>query len=711
MIEWLKRALRRQPARAAAGKDSDRPGPAGDAFACHASGDWQRAVLLLEPLAKQYPDDARILYRLGDALFQLGRAPEALPHLQRATALSDDEAEIHYKLGNVLLELERLDGALSCYQRALEREPRHARSLANTGVIRETQGRVEDAIDCYRGAIDADGGLLPARRNLAALLQRSQRFEESENVYRGLLERDSASALDWGNLGKLLHAQHRYDDALDAYERALQLDRAQPEFLNNIGTIHQERKSLQLACRYFEQAIAVAPEFTLARLNLAVARLSMGLSADATSAFREVLAFEPQNVHAARYVLLSLLYQHIDADALFAEHVAFGRRFAPGKQPATFAGRATGTARRLRVGYVSSDLYSHPVGYNLLPIIEHHDRNAFEVLLYADVAKPDHVTRWYREHATWRVIDGRTDEDVARMIREDSIDILVLLAGRFDANRPLIATYRPAPIQVSFHDPATSGLDDMDYLIADRTLVPRRTTERFTERVVCLPTFYIHPPLTNVPPPTEPPSARKGGITFGSFNKESKVGPDVVALWSRVLHAAPGSRLLLKHMATFSIPDVRSRYAALFREHGVGEERLIFPDESEESRGHHLARYAQIDIALDPFPFTGSTTTFEALWMGVPVVTLLGERMVGRWSAAMLRKVGLAHLIARDESQYVEIARALAADPAALARLRRELRERVARSPLCAERARTRQLERLYRRMWAIWVARNAAGS
>jgi len=255
------------------------------------------------------------------------------------------------------------------------------------------------------------------------------------------------------------------------------------------------------------------------------------------------------------------------------------------------------------------------------------------------------------------------------------------------------------------HDPATSGLAEMDYLIADRALVPRHTTEQFTERVVCLPTFFLHPRLDEAPYDPKLPAARNGWITFGSFSNLPKINENVVATWAKVLLAVPESRLLLKYMDLYTLPGVRSRYLSLFRQYGIGEERLIIPVQGAENRADHFARYFQVDIALDPFPFTGSTTTFEALWMGVPVVTLEGDRMAARWSTAMLRKVGLSQHIARNEAEYVEIARQLASNPGELAGLRAELRERVARSPLCAEETRTLQLERLYRRMWKIWTA------
>ncbi len=760
MLDWLRKAIRPSAATAAA-------------FSAHDAGDWARAVTLLAPLAQARPDDAQVHYRLGDALYQLERAQEALAPLERAVQLAGNVATHHYKLGNALMDLERLDESLACYRRALALEPRHAQSLANTGAVLEMQGKTEEALDHYRRAIAANGALRPARLNLATLLHRTERFAEAVAAYQGLLELDPGSAPDWDNLGNayqgleryedaarcyeralaidpaipgahyrlgiallglgkyaeseaaarraveitpghpegwvnlgdVLQAQRRFDEALAAYQRGLELNPGIPELLNNMGVAHRNKQSLEEASRFFERAVEAFPGFASAQVNLSSARLTFGLTAEAVAGFREVLEKEPRNEPAARHLLMARLYQSSTAEELFEEHLSFARRFAAAADAAPVWNAAAAPGRKLRIGYVSSDLRMHPVGYNLAAVIQNHDRNAFEVHVYSNVKRPDYMTRWFQEQVdVWHSIVPLSNRAAAELIRQDQVDILVLLAGRFDDNRPLLAIHRAAPIQVSMHDPATSGLAEMDYLIADRALVPRHTPEKFTERVVCLPTFFLHPPLNDAPRHAAPPVARNGWITFGSFNNPAKLNEDVVALWARVLSSVPGSRLLLKYLNLFTIPSVRLRYTGLFRKHGIDEGRLILPGEAAEERTQHLARYGEIDIALDPFPFTGSTTTFEALWMGVPVVTLEGSRMVARWSTAMLRKAGLPQLIAGNEAEYVEIARTLAGNPGELARLRGELRERIARSPLCAEQARTRQLERLYRRMWAIHV-------
>lgn len=773
MLDWLRRTFSpgaRAPAAPSAPDHASHKSVA-DAFSVYQSEDWLRAAALLQPLAAERPGDAEVLYRLGDAMYQLNRLQEAMPPLERAVEINGNSAAYLYKLGNVFKDLERPEEALERYRRALQLEPRHAPALNNTGAVLETLGKLDEALDYYRQAMRADATLLPARSNLAVLLHRMERYAEATEVYETLLQLQPDSIMDWCNLGNAyqglgryedavhcyeralaldpgsadahfrsgvallnlekypeaeaaarraaqiaptvpqgwvnlgntLEAQARFDDALGAYEHGLKLNPNMPELLNNIGAAYKHKGALDKALTFFERAVAIAPTYAVARANLATLRYSLGQVDEAVEGYRAILKSDPQNVHAARHLLMALLYQPISNEDLFEEHLAFARRFASGDRSTPRDKADARSGGKLRVGYVSSDLCRHPVGFNLVPLVQHHDRDEFEVYFYSSVRQPDDITRWFREQAdAWRSITNLSEASAAELIRKDGIDILVLLAGRFDDNRPLLATYRPAPVQVSMHDPATSGLAEMDYLIADRGLVPRRTGEKFTERVACLPTFYLHPPIRRAAAPAEPPRARDGRVTFGSFNNPAKLNEDVVALWAQVLRAVPGSRLMLRYQGLFSIPSVRARYLDLFSSHGISEDRLIIPPEPKDGREQHLARYHQIDIALDPFPFTGSTTTFEALCMGVPVVTMEGERMAARWSLAMMRKVGLADLVAHCPVEYVEIARGLASDPDELARLRGALPERVARSPLCAEHLRTRQLERLFRVMWKM---------
>jgi len=675
-------------------KDLERPD---DALAC-----YQRALAI-------EPAHAQALNNAGTVLEGQGRTEEALRHYREAVAADRALTPAHGNLATLLLRLGRTAEAAKAYEALVALNPRSAGDWCNLGNAYQASERYEDALPCYEKALAIDPALAGAHYQRSTALLSLGRYADAEAAARR--SADLAPSTEcWSLLGEILQMQYRFDEALGAYQHGLRIDPDAPALLNNVGAAYRHKGDPDSACRFFERAIAASPQFIAPRLNWVTTRFGLGLVEGAAERYREILDIEPTHAHASRQLLTALLYLPGGPDELFEAHRDFSRRLASSirKLPVP---RRSGTARRkLRIGYLSSDLRKHPVGHNMTPVFRHHDREAFEIYVYSAARQPDDMTRWFRSQAlAWRQVAYLSDEAVANQVRQDEIDILVLLAGRFDDNRPLVAAYRPAPVQVSLHDPATSGLEEMDYLIADRTLVPRDTTERFTERVICLPTFYLHAPLDDAPPPSPAPAARQGQVTFGSFNNPSKVNDRVIALWARVLHAVPESRLLLKFLHVFGIPSVRERILERFREHGVPPERIVIPADPGETRDQHLARYAQIDIALDPFPFTGSTTTFESLWMGVPVVTLAGDRMVSRWSAAMLRKVGLAHLVARSEADYVEIAKTLAAEPGGLGELRQGLRERVARSPLCDGPARVRQLERLYRRLWARWLARQAA--
>jgi len=272
------------------------------------------------------------------------------------------------------------------------------------------------------------------------------------------------------------------------------------------------------------------------------------------------------------------------------------------------------------------------------------------------------------------------------------------LAWRFDVNRPLIAAHRPAPVCVSFHDPDTTGMSGFDYVIADAVLAPKRGEQYFSERIARLPSYYLHQPLSDAPPVNSLPALSNGYLTFASFNNPAKLNTAVIALWSQLLTALPTARLLLKYKGIFAEPYVRDHLLAQFAQHGIHAERLTLIS-ADESAADHLARYHAVDISLDPFPFNGSTTSFESLWMGVPVLTLAGQSMVSRWGASILTRVGLTEWITASESSFLQTAQVLAADLPGLSALRLTLRDKVETSALCNAPRYTRHWERLLRYM------------
>lgn len=359
---------------------------------------------------------------------------------------------------------------------------------------------------------------------------------------------------------------------------------------------------------------------------------------------------------------------------------------------------------KLRIGYLSSDFHDHPVGHNTLALIGNHDHTKVEVFCYAHETKEDDITGRFKEGADhWRPITGLSDQEIAALIGDDGIHIMVYLGGHFDNNRPSVATLRPAPVQVSLFNGTTTALNEMDYWLTDGVLHPSNTTEQFTEELVPVPSFFVWPPPRDAPPVSTPPADANGFITFASFNKPGKINNAVLDLWSDVLGAVPDSRLMLKYKDFLETPSLRQRILGHLKANAIAEDRITLIS-TDDSYQDHLACYAQADIGLDTFPFSGATTTFQALWMGVPVISLMTDRFIGRMGGALSTHAGLGDLAVDNRQAYVDQAAALAADLPRLRDLRASLRDRVANSPLCDGPGYAASVEEVFKDMWkARW--------
>jgi protein O-GlcNAc transferase len=529
--------------------------------------------------------------------------------------------------------------------------------------------------------------------------------------------------------GNLLAEAGETNAAALRYRRALALAPALAEGVYNLGTTL--RSSEAKARHWLQRATALTPARADAWANLAV---SGGPPADSHRAAKTALVLAPSHpvgwvahglaalglldaeeaVRANRRALAAddrrrepwinlLTAIHYDPSTSSAEIFATIRRWA---RLMTEDGRHQPPPReqtppRLRIGYLSADLRRHVVAGNLIGLVAHHDPARFETFFYAAVRRPDEVSHALMRHGTWRSIADLEDRDAAALIREDRIDILVCLAGHTSGNRPAIPALRPAPVQLSLFDLSTTGLGSMDGWITDAVLHPTDTRERFTERLLRLPRcLYLEQPPEFSPPPGPPPSAGGAPITWGCFANPAKLTEVALATMARILAATPGSRLLLAYTDRYAQPMLVDRVAAALARWGVGRDRLIVSTEAL-ARDAHLARIGRADIALDSFPFNGSTTTFETLWMGVPVITLAGERFLGRVGASLLTAIGETSLIAASLDDYVAKAVALAGDGERLQRLRAELRPRLLASPLCDASAYARAVEALYLDAWA----------
>ena len=708
------------------------------------SGRPDAAVDMIERAIRLRKDVHFYYGNLGNALRACGKLDEAAARYKRALALKPDFAEAHNNLGSVLKSQGKIDQAIAHFERALASNPDYADAHNNLGHARQMQGRSDEAITCYQRAIalrptlaQAHGnlgrafrhrgeldraaaafaqavGLAPedaeAHADLANVLKAQGRLDEAAAEYECALARKPDYAEVSNNLGSTLQDQGRLDEAVACYERALAAkpDLAQAHY--NLGTVRKYQGRLDMAAACFEQALAHEPRHIFALCDLATIRMALGDFTGARDLYARAIAARPEEPLPFRFYLASLLYDpELTPETLFAEHRRFDESLAQprGVAPTPVSGRRD-PDRTLRVGWLSADVRDHPVMRNLLPIFAHRDRSRFEDVLYGEPAQPNEIQATLRRAAEWRPTAGLSDAQVAERIRADGIDILMVLAGHFDRNRPQVAAFRPAPVQMSVFDPATSGLTAMDYIVVDTVMAPAHRAERFTERPLRLPNLYLHPTPTDAPEPGPPPVAARGKITFGCFNNPTKLNDRVLELWARVLDRVPESRLVLRYFNQFQSGLLRERVMGIMGNRGIDPSRIDMGGTHEPAAGH-MAQYAQVDIALDPFPFTGSTTTFEALWMGVPIVTLIGRTVLSRWTFSMLCKVGLGELAAETPDDYVAVAARLAAAPERLARLRTELRPVVAASPLCDGRRTTRHLERAQRATWRRWCARGEA--
>ena len=553
------------------------------------------------------------------------------------------------------------------------------------------------------GEIDS---LLTAVAEGAQDLYAKARYGQAEDVYRDILRWASEHPQALHGLGMTFFKRGNSREGIPFLEKAIDFKPDYEEAYFNLAGMLKSLDRLDEAEQRFRQALALNPKNAAALSNLAGVLWTQGRAAAAVELFRQALARRPGFGPAVTGLLLSFNYvSGTTSEEVLTEHRAWGTTFERDIKPCRRWLTLPDPEKRLRIGYVSSDLGHHPVGYFMVNPITHRHRDRIEVFCYSNRNGDDDLTRYFREHSDcWRQIHGLSDDEVAKLVRQDRIDILVDLSGHTGGSRMGLFARQPAPVQVSWLGyPNTTGLTRITYRLTDAVAdPPGRSDELHTERLVRLPSGF----LCFFPPPDSPevsklPAAQTGQLTFGSFNNLAKVTPEVVAVWSRILVAMPKARLIIKR-SSFRDAATRNRYLAMFAAHGVSEDCLeLLP--STETHAEHLKIYNVVDVALDTFPYNGTTTTCEALWMGVPVITLKGESHVGRVGASILTRIGLDDYVAADADAYVAKAVALADDIEGLALTRELLRNRMASSPLCNGPAFCTTLENAYREMWQTW--------
>jgi predicted O-linked N-acetylglucosamine transferase (SPINDLY family) len=566
-------------------------------------------------------------------------------------------------------------------------------------------GRLPEAEHLCRAALRAD----PAHAETLNLLGRIMHALGRPGIGAAFIQKALAHQPDNAafhrSLGATLLARHRPEEARASFQRALDLVPDCPKAHALLGGALLDLDRFEEAEAALRRAVLLGPERATSHNSLGVALLTQADVEAAIGAFDQARALAPDSPHHHSGLLFASHYvPERTREELFVEAARWGERHARPLEAGIEAHANTPDPdRRLRIGYVSADFHRHPVGYFLETVLLNHDKSQVEVFCYSNSTRIDEMTSRLQARADhWRTLVGTTDAEAAELVRSDGIDLLVDLSGHTGGNRLLLAARKPAPVQamwLGYFD--TTGIRAIDYVIADERVCPPDADRWYVESIARLPRCYLcYTPPEGAPEVAPLPADASGQITFGCFNNLPKVSAEVVALWSRILRAVPGSRMVLKS-SPLAASRVRERYTRWFAEGGITADRLTFLGKSPHVE--YLAAYGGVDIALDPFPYTGGTTTVDGLWMGVPAITLEGDRFVSRMGVSHLTAVGLTDFIVPTREAYFDKAVALAGDLPRLRELRATLREQVAQSPLCDGAGFTGELEAAFRMMWRTW--------
>jgi predicted O-linked N-acetylglucosamine transferase (SPINDLY family) len=664
----------------------------------------KEAIPALQKATQLLPDDEEAHSNLGNVLQELGDPGNALLSYQRALQIKPDLADAHCNLGNALHDLGQLHESMASYRRALQINPDFAEACANLGNALRELGQFDEAVAYCQRALEIKPNFGPGHIHLGNALLKLGQPDKALASYRKALAINPDSAEAFCNLGNALQGLGQLTDAVESYRSALRLKPGLAEAHSNIGNTLLKLGQLDQAVSSCRRALEIKPDFAEAHCYLGTALQGLGQLDNAIISCRKALEIKPDSAEAHSNLLFCLSHSEtINTQVLFAEHRRFAEQFeALLRNNWPQHKNSRDPQRCLQIGFVSGDFYNHAVAFFIEPVLAQlANYPQLSLHAYYNHSVEDDVTQRLRGSlAHWHSIVGLSDTALTQKIQDDEIDILVDLSGHTSRNRLLCFASKPAPIQITWIGyPNTTGLQAMDYVLCDRFNAPHGLYEHlYIEKFARLPSSGTFAPEPGAPEVNTLPALTKGYITFASFNRTSKLGDQVIAAWSSILRALPESRLLLGNVSSTELEQILNER---FGKHGIASERITF--HPKIPLHDYLALHHEVDVILDTWPYTGGTTTNHALWMGVPVVTLLGPTRAHCQSAAVLGRLGLEDWVARDVEGFVKIATHWANSPQALASLRSELRHRWQAAPLRQPATVARGLEKAIRLMWQRW--------
>jgi len=671
----------------------------------HRAGQADRAELLYRRVLEQTPGHGDALFLLSALIRESDRLEEAAALLERAVRVDPRNALYLSSLGDVYRCLGRSREAVVRLLMAIAHQPDFAEAAFNLALTFEEQGDAEAAAVCYERTRELDPSSTQAAERLAKLRGKRQARGAGVAPPPPSAESGMSAAELLAALAETLRLGGRVDEAATWYRAALQLNPRLATAHTALGAIHAGAGRFDQAIADFRRALAIDANFRQARAYLATALDESGLLDEAQATYRQTVALFPDDPFAHSALLFNMpFWPNVSASEMLAEARAWNARHArPLAVRAAPHQNDRSPERRLRIGYVSPDFQTHVQSLFTIPLLQNHDHQQFEIFCYSSADTPSNLTERIRGYAdVFREVGAADDAALSEVIRQDRIDILVDLTMHMSGSRLLTFARRPAPVQLCWLAyPGTTGLETMDYRLSDPFLdPPDSNTEVYSEETIRLPdSFWCYDPLTDLPDVSSLPALASGTITFGCLNHFRKVNDGVLRLWTKLLAALPESRLMLLAPGG----TARDRVRSIFEQGGVKLDRLEFVERC--GRLEYLRKYRELDLCLDTFPSNGHTTSLDALWMGVPTVTLAGETAVGRAGVCQAMNLALPELVTRTPEQYVRVASSLAADLERLAELRRTLRGRLQQSPLMDGPRFARNLESVYRAIWRRFCA------
>lgn len=669
----------------------------------HQTGQLREAETLYRQILVKEPRNNHVLYLLAILSQQIGKKDVSIELTRQAIAIAPNVADYHVQLGSMLLAGGAGTEAASEFRKAMELRPDLIDLFAQLGNSLYLSRDLTGAAEAYRSFLKARPHSPEILNNLGTVMREANRLDEAIDAYHKALSLRPEMAQVWQNLGHTLLEKHEATAAADAYRKTIELEPASGEARFELGKALKEAGDLDGSIAALREALRLRPNW-LEPLNMLGGILHTSAQMDEALACHENLLENAGDATLAAGMLHSLYFNpacsaerilkdHHRWNELYARHLA---RAAPAyaNDPDPY--------RRLKIGYVSADFGLHASSLFTLPLLSNHDHQSFEIFCYSDLKQEDDLTALHRRCAdAWRDIAKMSDQDVADLVHRDQIDVLVDLSLHTAGSRLLVFARKPAPVQVTWLAYAgTSGVDTIDYRLSDPYLDAPGNEAWYSEKTLRLPDcFWCYDPLSEDPPVGPSPAAGNDYVTFGSLNSFAKVSAPIVDVWAQVLASVAGSRLIMYAPAGSARQRVLDRMAR----GGVEPARIEFVH--RQSRNGYLQIFDRIDIHLDTWPYNGGTTTFDSLWMGVPVVSLTGPTAVGRSGLSILSNLGLSELVADAPARYVEIASALARDSTALAKFRAALRPRLRASALMDASRFAKSFELALRTMWHEWLS------